>query len=494
MDTHLDFASCLHVAKEFHGGLCAGIILGTRMAILGLRAVGIEDPKGADRKDLIVYVEMDRCASDAILAVTGCHPGKRSLKILDYGKMAATFVNRKTGKAVRVWAKNRDGNKVLTREEIENSPHTEEYAMMPVQELFESREVDVHLPPEDLPGRPLRIVTCEACGERVMDRREKEIEGRLLCRPCASGKNYFSEKGGAVEGSEHGGSSAPQAPSRGAGECGPQDEVLDIKTVDWDRVWQARRAKGSPRKRSARFWDGRAASFAKAASETDYADRLIAIMKPEAHWTVLDMGCGSGTLAVPLAKRVSSVTAVDFSTQMLALLRARCEAEGVRNIAAVQGQWEEDWGKLGLGAYDAAIASRSTNVDDLRSSLLKLDAAARKRVYIVTIVGDGPYDRRLFQAIGRTLHVGPDYIYTYNMLYQMGIPANVKFIEQKRRRTYRSPEEASRSMQWMFEELLPGETEKLNAYLQEKMALQSGGWVLPYDNVVRWAVIWWEKE
>ena len=101
------------------------------MAVLGLKAIGIDDPKGADRKNLIVYVETDRCASDAILAVTGCHPGKRTMKILDHGKMAATFINLKTGKAVRVFAKNREGDKVMTREEIEKSPHTEEYAMMP---------------------------------------------------------------------------------------------------------------------------------------------------------------------------------------------------------------------------------------------------------------------------------------------------------------------------------------------------------------------------
>jgi formylmethanofuran dehydrogenase subunit E len=189
----LDFDVCIDAAKAFHGSRCAGTILGTRMAILGLTAVGINDPKGADRKNLVVYVEMDRCPSDAILAVTGCHPGKRTMKILDYGKMAATFINLKTGRAVRVSAKNRDGNKVLTREEIEKSPHTEEYAMMPLQDLFDVREVRVEFKPEDLPGKPLRIVTCEACGEQVMDIREERKDGKILCRPCAAGKNYYSD-------------------------------------------------------------------------------------------------------------------------------------------------------------------------------------------------------------------------------------------------------------------------------------------------------------
>ena len=188
---HLEFEACIGEARAFHGDLCAGIVIGTRMAILGLTAIGIDDPKGAHKKDLIVYVEMDRCASDAILAVTGCHPGKRTMKILDHGKMAATFVNLKTGKAVRVKAKNKDGNRVVTREEIEKSPHTQDYAMMPAEELFETMDVRVELKPEDLPGKPLRTVTCEKCGERVMDMREEQKDGKILCRPCASGRTYY---------------------------------------------------------------------------------------------------------------------------------------------------------------------------------------------------------------------------------------------------------------------------------------------------------------
>jgi formylmethanofuran dehydrogenase subunit E len=189
---NLDFETCMGEAKAFHGDLCAGIVLGTRMAILGLTAIGIDDPKGGDRKNLIVYVETDRCASDAILAVTGCHPGKRTMKILDHGKMAATFINLKTGKAVRVVAKNKEGNKVLTREEIEKSPYTEAYAMMPAEDLFETMNVRVELKPEDMPGKPLRTVTCESCGERVMDMREERRDGRVLCRPCASGRTYYT--------------------------------------------------------------------------------------------------------------------------------------------------------------------------------------------------------------------------------------------------------------------------------------------------------------
>ena len=194
-EDNLNLQRLLDEAKEFHGDLCAGITLGTRMSILGLQAIGIEDPKGKDRKNLIVFVETDRCASDAILAVTGCHPGKRSMKILDYGKMAATFINLETGRAVRVAVKEKDldKEKEYTPEMIASQPHTEAYAMAPAEDLFELREVAVDLKPEDLPGKPLRIVTCASCGERVMDMREVRKDGEILCRPCAEGKLYYRE-------------------------------------------------------------------------------------------------------------------------------------------------------------------------------------------------------------------------------------------------------------------------------------------------------------
>ena len=110
------------------------------------------------------------------------------MKILDHGKMAATFINLKTGRAVRVAAKNRDGDKVLTREDIEKSPHTEAYAMIPLEDLFEAKEVHVELKPEDMPGKPLRIVTCAACGERVMDMREERVGGQSSAGPARAGR------------------------------------------------------------------------------------------------------------------------------------------------------------------------------------------------------------------------------------------------------------------------------------------------------------------
>src|SRR5918992_5362067 len=102
----------LEECGRLHGHMCAGQLLGARMAALGCRLIGIDDPRSADRKKLVVWVEIDRCMADAVGAVTGVRLGRRSLKYFDYGKVAATFLNTETGRAVRVAAK--DSSRALS--------------------------------------------------------------------------------------------------------------------------------------------------------------------------------------------------------------------------------------------------------------------------------------------------------------------------------------------------------------------------------------------
>ena len=274
----------------------------------------------------------------------------------------------------------------------------------------------------------------------------------------------------------------------------PSDATLnDLKQPDWNVLWKAKLASRAALRRDAAYWDGRARSFAKA-TETGYRDQLLALMKPEPDWTVLDMGCGSGTLAVPLAKQVACVTAVDFSSEMLDVLCRRCAKEGISNIKTIHGSWEDDWPKLGIGTYDTVIASRSLVVDDLQSAILKLDAAANKRAYIITMSGDGPYDRRLYDAIGRHHETGADYIYYYNLLYQLGICAHVSFIKEIRNRTYESPEDAYASIESMFGDLTASEKEKMAAHVRQHLISSGNSWRFSYSQLIRWAVMWWEKD
>jgi len=189
----MDFEILLEESLKMHGHLCPGQVLGVRMSMLGLRKTGISDPQGKDRKSIIVYVEMDRCATDAVQSVTGCSLGHRTLKYFDYGKMAATFLNLRTGKAVRVLAKEESRKMVRAYArsvEDKYEAQCEAYKVMSDNELFTVMKVRVNLKPEDMPGRPLLRLQCSSCGEYVQDMREVQINGKVLCRPCASGGYY----------------------------------------------------------------------------------------------------------------------------------------------------------------------------------------------------------------------------------------------------------------------------------------------------------------
>ncbi len=189
------FDVLLERSTKVHGHICAGQVIGVRMSMLGLESIGIVDPRGLDRKKLYVLVEIDRCATDAIQSVTGCSLGKRSMRWIDYGVMAATFVNLDTGRAVRIVA--REESRELSRKycpEVENKyqRQLDAYRVMPLEELFTVEEVRVDIPEEDMPGRPLKRVQCESCGDWVQDCRDVERDGKTLCRGCANGKYYQS--------------------------------------------------------------------------------------------------------------------------------------------------------------------------------------------------------------------------------------------------------------------------------------------------------------
>ena len=178
----------LHQAEIAHGHLCAGQVLGVRMAMLGCRRLGIEEPRGRDRKRLVTFIEIDRCATDAIGVVTGCRLGKRALKFRDWGKMAATFVDLSTGKAIRVVAL--ESSKQKARElypqvENKNQQQMKAYREMNDADLFGEEWVTVELRPGEMPGYKGERIVCAACGEGINYDRFIERDGQKLCMACA---------------------------------------------------------------------------------------------------------------------------------------------------------------------------------------------------------------------------------------------------------------------------------------------------------------------
>ena len=187
------FDEYVALAEQAHGHMCAGQILGLRMALYGMKLLALEDPTGADRKRLVTFVEIDRCATDAIPVVTGCRLGKRALKFRDFGKVAATFCDVRDDRAVRIAA--RESSKEHARAmhpEIANRNEQQmlAYREMPDKLLFDSQWVRVRLGPEDFPGFKGSRAVCAECGEGINFKREVVRDGRILCRACA-GERYY---------------------------------------------------------------------------------------------------------------------------------------------------------------------------------------------------------------------------------------------------------------------------------------------------------------
>lgn len=179
------FEEDLRKTHEFHGHICAGMIIGVRLARAGLAYLGIEDP--AKNRDFMVYCEIDRCLTDAVQCVTGLSLGKRRLKIREYGKMAASFVDMNTGRGVRL----------VCFGHI-NAPEGADlvafWSGFRDDEIFKTEPVFIEIPPEDKPGKPIRAVVCDVCGEKIMDAKDVLVDGKTMCRACAYGSYYEKQQ------------------------------------------------------------------------------------------------------------------------------------------------------------------------------------------------------------------------------------------------------------------------------------------------------------
>jgi formylmethanofuran dehydrogenase subunit E len=171
----------LKKAEAFHGDLCAGIVLGTRLTLAAMNALGM-DP-GYKHKNLIVFVEIDRCITDAIQAITGCSLGHRTLKYINYGKFGAVFYDMESKQAVRV-------TECKGIREKHSQDLATAFRTVPDNKLLQIEEVEINMDEDDLPGKPKKIEECTQCGELIFDGKGEHIGGKLLCRACAGGAYY----------------------------------------------------------------------------------------------------------------------------------------------------------------------------------------------------------------------------------------------------------------------------------------------------------------
>ena len=215
--------------------------------------------------------------------------------------------------------------------------------------------------------------------------------------------------------------------------------------------------------------------------------------------SVLDVGCGSGALALPLARAGHDVVAVDFSAGMLDVLRRRASADGLRNVKTIHAGWDDDWRAAGVAVADVVIASRSLDVRDLRAALQKLDAFARRRV-CVTLPADGLFYPQLLahEAIGRPCAKRGDQDAAVNVLRQMGIEAEVGFLEHASASRYQSLEAARESLRRVVAPADEREGRALERYVAAHLVETAGAegrreWRQEPEITVRWAFLAWDK-
>ena len=181
----------LDISSRDHSHLCPRQILGVRLGLAGMNALGFDEPPA--KKRLLVIVESDGCFADGVIAASGCTIGHRTLRVEDYGKVAATFVDVQTDRAVRVAP--RLDIRELACSCIQNEPRhyfaqMQAYQIMPNEEMFTVTEVQLTTSVEEIVSRPGIRVDCDVCGEEVMNEREIKQDGLILCRACA-GKAYY---------------------------------------------------------------------------------------------------------------------------------------------------------------------------------------------------------------------------------------------------------------------------------------------------------------
>jgi ubiquinone/menaquinone biosynthesis C-methylase UbiE len=273
---------------------------------------------------------------------------------------------------------------------------------------------------------------------------------------------------------------------------------MDFNEIDWDAMWRQESKRYSQRSRSEKeIWDQRADSYSRGNHEHpekldkgDYISLMLDRIEVRPEWTVLDIGSGPGILSIPLAGKVKSVTALDISPAMLAHLKIKADKAGINNISGVTSSMQAAFTNRQVGLHDVVIASRSLMVEDIKEVLKNIIFLARQAAYLTFPVVHLPFDREIYKVVGREGKKHPPYVYAYNMLYQMGIQANIEILCSRVTTRFTSVDEAIESLQRRNDPFNEPELVKLKAYFRTKFEESQ---VFTFEGKSKWALIWWKK-
>jgi len=278
---------------------------------------------------------------------------------------------------------------------------------------------------------------------------------------------------------------------------------MELNTIDWNTMWKEACGSSTWKKLSSKeLWNKRADKFSKRIDrinsneekldKDDYISKMLNHIETSQGNTILDIGCGPGTLAIPLAKKVKSVTGLDISSEMLKHLKENADKSGLSNINYINCSWDDAVVGKDVEHHDIVVASRSLVPIDLKETMTKISSVAREAVYLTFPIVHLPFDWEVYQVIGRGNREHPSYIYIFNTLYQMGIQANVEILNSRIKVKFSTVEEAMDDLQWRTGTFTDAEKVELRNYLEQKFAEQKDSPVFRHEGFSKWVLIWWK--
>jgi|WetSurMetagenome_2_1015567.scaffolds.fasta_scaffold59026_4 SAM-dependent methyltransferase len=279
---------------------------------------------------------------------------------------------------------------------------------------------------------------------------------------------------------------------------------MEFKDIDWNAMWKAESESARWSNTQKETWNKRADSFSQRINRAsngkegldkdDYISKMLDHIEVQPDWSVLDIGCGPGTLAIPLAKKARSVTALDFSSEMLRHLKKAADQNGLENIRCINSSWQDAFDGKILEEHDVIVASRSLMSGDMKNAISGIIPLTKRAAYLTFPIVHLPFDWEIYRAIGRTGKRHPPYIYFVNLLYQMGIEVNVEILRSRVKVQFSSIKETIDSVQWRTDPFTPEELSRLTRFLEKKFAEQKNLPVFTHKGFSKWALVWWKKE
>jgi SAM-dependent methyltransferase len=260
---------------------------------------------------------------------------------------------------------------------------------------------------------------------------------------------------------------------------------MSARRIDYGQLYREHMTRARHREKRPEDWDARADIMSKGTFSGAYVEGFVARLDLAGCETLLDVGCGPGTIGLSVAPRLRHVYGLDFSPGMVESFAKNAQARGLANATAIHRAWEDSWADI--PACDVAVASRSSQVADLEAALLKLHAHATRRVYLTHKVGGRFLGASVYEALGRDDEPMPDYIYVVNILHQHGIHPRVDYLEGSNRlRHCRDFDDCLRKVEWSLGPLTPEERERLRVHYEGRQGRIG-------EERARWALVSWEK-